>query len=106
MRYMTGATAGSPWPSLASAALLTVAPASEDCEHVLACFRRDRVLRHMPDRSDGETHLLDVRLTTVTACQVLVDKSALVGRERILEVRRDQLHQLAADDLVRRGTMR
>jgi hypothetical protein len=105
MRYTTGATAESPWPELATATLPAVAPASENSEHVLACFRRDRLFRHMPDRSDGETHLLDVRLTTVAACQVLIDKSSLVGRERILEVGRDQLDQFATDDLIMCRTM-
>jgi hypothetical protein len=38
--------------------------------------------------------------------EVLFDESALISRQRILEVRRHKLHQLAADDLVRRGSMR
>ena len=90
---------------LLPAGLLAVAPLSEDREHVLARLRRDRFLRHVPYRSDGESHLLDVRVTSVAACQVLFDQSAFVRWQRILEIRRDQLNQLTADDLVRGGMM-
>ena len=57
--------------------MLAVAPASENREHVLTRLRRDRVFRYVPDGTNGESHLLQVRVATVAVREMRVHKRLL-----------------------------
>src|SRR5262245_13861072 len=110
VRYCPGGTRASsrslarlPWNPLdtyaisdrpsASASLLP-RPGPERLEEHLLLILGDLLLVEHPGQSDRLAHLLQVRGAAVADRQVLLDATAIVGRQDVLEVVRDELDHL------------
>src|SRR4051812_35026221 len=77
---------------------------AEGPQQRVAGARVRRLGGQRPERADGDAELLEVGAAPVTAAQVGLDAASLASRQRVLEVVRDELDELAALELGGHGS--
>src|SRR5438132_8100338 len=78
----------------------SAAPGAEECQHLVARARCDRLVRNVADGANRLAHLLQIRVAAVAGVEMALDHRAFVSRQHVFEVGRHQLNELSANDVV------